>query len=106
MPKVKRPVSINGLEFDALVDYSVERPNSVPSYPVESGFSVSDTIIHNPMTLSMTLFITDAAVNWREKGHGGAGWTSTAVKKLEELYFSSVPVKSFQANRLIPIWRS
>ncbi|GHU95079.1 hypothetical protein FACS1894208_07290 [Clostridia bacterium] len=93
MARAKQPVSINGVEFDALIDDSRELPNEVPSYPVESGFSISDTIIHQPQTLSMTLFVTDAAVSWRNKGHGGAGWTDKVIKQLEDLYFSSEPCK-------------
>jgi hypothetical protein len=83
-----RPVNINGVEFDALIDDSRTLPNSVPSYPVEDGFSISDTIIHNPQTLSLTLFLTDNTVDWRNKGHGGVGWTKRVINQLEELYFS------------------
>jgi hypothetical protein len=93
MTKAKQPVSINGVEFDALIDESRELSNEVPSYPTEDGFSVSDTIIHQPQTLSMTLFLTDSAVNWRSRGHGGVGWTAKVIKQLEDLYFSSEPCK-------------
>ena len=57
MAKKVQPVSINDVEFDALIDDSRTLPNSVPSYPVEDGFSISDTIIHSPQTLSITVYV-------------------------------------------------
>lgn len=93
MARAKLPVSINGIEFDALIDDSRTLANQVPSYPVEDGFSISDTIIHSPETLSMTLFLTDSAVDYRSRGHGGAGWTNSVIKQLENLYFSRETVK-------------
>ncbi|MDR2359680.1 MAG: hypothetical protein LBD85_00135 [Oscillospiraceae bacterium] len=88
MARSRTPVSVNGIEFDALLDDSRSLTNQVPSYPVESGFSVSDTIIHDPETLSMTLFLTESAVDFRNRGHGGSGWVSRVIKQLEDLYFS------------------
>ena len=48
MGKATQPVSINGLEFDALIDESRTLEATVPEYSVESGFSVSDSVILNP----------------------------------------------------------
>ena len=45
MARAKQPVSINGIEFDALIDESRTLEATVPEYSVESGFSVSDAII-------------------------------------------------------------
>ena len=50
-----QPVSIWGIEFDALVDETKSLSATVPAYPVESGFPVSDTIILDPIsTVSYT----------------------------------------------------
>lgn len=59
MARAKQPVSINGIEFDALIDESRTLEATVPEYSVESGFSVSDAIILSPEKLDMTLFVTN-----------------------------------------------
>lgn len=87
MAKAKKPVSVNGIEFDALLDEERTLEADSPDYPVEDGFSVSDTIILKPQFLSMTLYVTDTPVTW-VKTHGGKGWTDGVIQRLEELYFS------------------
>ena len=42
MGKAKQPVSINGVEFDALIESEEGYEAQVPEYPTEKGFSVSD----------------------------------------------------------------
>lgn len=100
MAKAKQPVSINGIEFDALVDEERVLEADAPDYPVEDGFSVSDTIILNPMSLSMTLFVSDTPVTWKKRGHGGAGWTDSVIQRLESLYFSRQIVTIVTSDRV------
>jgi hypothetical protein len=97
--KAKNPVSINGIEFDALVSEERTLEADSPDYPVEDGFSVNDTIILKPRTLSMTLFVTDTPVTWRSRGHGGAGWTDNVIQRLEDLYFSKTLVTIVTSER-------
>jgi hypothetical protein len=99
MSKAKKPVKIEDIEFDALLDEEMTLEADAPDYPVEDGFSVNDTIILKPMTLSMTLFVTDTPVTWKSKGHGGAGWTDSVIQKLEDLYFSKSPVTIVTSDR-------
>lgn len=82
MARAKRPVTIAGIEFDALISEEHGYEATVPEYAVESGFSVSDAIIHGAETLNMVLYVTDTPVTWRS--HSGAavlsrsrsGWRS------------------------------
>lgn len=64
MAKEKRPVTIWGIEFDALIDEQKTMTSTIPAYPVEDGFPVSDTIINEPVSVAMTLFITNTPVTW------------------------------------------
>ena len=76
MARAKQPVSINGIEFDALIDESRTLEATVPEYSVESGFSVSDAIILSPEKLDMTLFVTNTPVTWYNRhGRSRTGWT-------------------------------
>ena len=92
MGKATQPVSINGLEFDALIDESRTLEATVPEYSVESGFSVSDSVILNPEKLSMTLFVTNTPVTWYRRHGASPTLVDNVVKQLEELYFAKEPV--------------
>ena len=89
--KITQPVTINDIEFDALISQDKKLEADVPEYPTEQGFSVSASIIRKSMTLEMTLFISDAGVTWRKK-HGGGGRVQSIPKRLEELYLKGEPV--------------
>ena len=92
MGKATQPVSINGLEFDALIDESRTLEATVPEYSVESGFSVSDSIVLSPEQLSMTLFVTNTPVTWYRRHGASPTRVESVVKQLEELYFAKEPV--------------
>ena len=59
---LKQPVSIDGIEFDALINSNEEYSSDIPQYPIESGYEVSDNITLKPLELSMTLFLTNTPV--------------------------------------------
>lgn len=88
MARAKQPVSIDGIEFDALLDQSMDYEADVPEYPTENGFSVSDNISLKPETLSMTLYVSDTPVTWKSRFGSGKGRVEKVVKQLQDLYFS------------------
>ena len=59
-----KPVSIWGIEFDALIDETKNLSATIPTYPVEEGFPVSDTIILDPISIQMTLYVSNTPVTW------------------------------------------
>ena len=81
-------MSIDGIEFDALLDQSRDYEADVPEYPTEKGFSVSDTIVLKAETISMTLYVTDTPVTWKNRFGSGAGRVESIIKRLEQLYFA------------------
>ena len=93
MSRAKVPVSINGLEFDALMNEDQTFGATVPEYTVEEGFTISDSIILTPETLSMTLFVTDTPVTWANRHGVRVGRTKDVVQQLMEIYYSRTPVK-------------
>lgn len=93
MARAKQPVSINGVEFDALIDSEEGYAADTPEYPTEKGFSVSDTIVLKPDTLTMTLFVTDTPVTWKNRLGSGRGKTEAVVKRLKELFFAKQMVE-------------
>ena len=73
-----KPVSLWGVEFDALIDESRTLSATIPAYPVENGFPVSDTIILDPVNIKLTLYISNTPVTWLHR-HGSS---SDRVKKI------------------------
>ena len=88
MARAKQPVSIDGIEFDALLDQSMDYEADVPEYPTEKGFSVSDNISLKPETLSMTRYVSDTPVTWKSRFGSGKGRVEKVVKQLQDLYFA------------------
>lgn len=99
MGKAKQPVSINGLEFDALISEDRGFEATVPEYAVESGFSVSDAIILGAETLTMTLYVTDTPVTWYGRHGAGPGRVEQICKQLEELFYTAEPVTVVTSER-------
>ncbi len=90
MPKTpKQPVSIDGIEFDALIEQSTEHSAEVPEYPTEEGFNVSDTIIISPDNISMTLYVTETPVTWKKRfGATNFQRVDEIERRLEHLFMS------------------
>lgn len=88
-----KPVSIAGIEFDALVTEKKTMSATIPAYPVESGFPVSDTIILDPITLEMTLYISDTPVTWLYRHGSSVNRVKQICDRLEDLWFSKELVK-------------
>lgn len=88
MARAKQPVSVDDIEFDALIDSEEGYEADVPEYPTEKGFSVSDTIVLKADTLNMTLYVTDTPVTWRERTGSGPRKTEGVVRRLKDLYFA------------------
>ena len=78
-----QPVSVAGIEFAALLNETQTYSADIPSYPVETGFSVSDNIALQPMELPLTLLISDTPLTWR----GRVRSVSETEAMLKELYF-------------------
>ena len=88
MSRALQPVSINGIEFDALIseDYTLEADS--PEYPVESGFTIGDSIIVKPQRLDMVLYLTNTPVTWLTRHASDPDRVSTVLSMLEELFYN------------------
>ena len=80
--RAKRPVSIWGIEFDALIDEQKNLTSTIPAYPVEEGFPVSDTIINEPVKINLTLYVSNTPVTWLYR-HGTQ--TDRVIRICEEI---------------------
>lgn len=81
-----QPCSVNGIEFDALLNETRTYSSEVPEYAVEDGYSVSDNISLKPLTLELTGYLTNTPVTWLSTH--GTGRVEMVVSQLENLYYS------------------
>ena len=88
-----RPVTIAGIEFDALLDETKNLAATIPVYPVESGFPVSDTIILEPLKLQMTLYVSNTPVTWLYRHGTSNSRVNNICNRMEELWLSRQLVK-------------
>lgn len=102
MARNLKPVSIAGIEGDALISEDISYSADIPEYPVENGYNVSDTVILKPIQLSITLYISDSPATWRNrKGHSpSAGRTKKICEKFEKLYFQRKLVKVVTTDKI------
>ncbi len=88
-----KPVSIAGIEFDALIEEQKTLSAAIPVYPVEKGFPVSDTIVLDPLTLQMTLFITNTPVTFMKRHGNSRNRVKQVCNKLEDMWLGRKLVK-------------
>lgn len=88
-----KPVSIAGIEFDALIDEQKTMSATIPIYPVEDGFPISDTIILDPIKVQMTLYVSSTPVTWLYR-HGSANDRVNRIcEQMENLWLDKELVK-------------
>lgn len=102
MARKLKPVSIAGIEGDALISEDISYSADIPEYPVEKGYNVSDTITLKPLVLNITLYISDSPATWRNrKGHTPkANRTKKICEKFERLYFKRKLVKVVTTDKI------
>jgi uncharacterized membrane protein YgcG len=88
-----KPVSIAGIEFDALIEETKTLSATVPVYPVENGFPVSDTIILDPLRIQMTLYVTNTPVTWLYRHGSSKDRVRRICEALESLWLDRRLVK-------------
>ncbi len=86
--RIKCPVKINGIEFDALIESSESYSATSPTYPTEQGFSVNDTLILDALEVSMTLYVTNTPVTWKSRHTPSTSRVHNICNKLVSLYNS------------------
>lgn len=89
----KKPVSVWGIEFDALIEETKTMAAEIPKYPVESGFSVSDAIINAPLQIDMTLYISNTPVTWLYRHGTSKSRVKRICKKIEQKWSGKKPTK-------------
>jgi hypothetical protein len=88
-----QPCIIDGVEFDALIDESKTLSASIPTYPVEDGFPVSDNIVLDPVSLQMTLYVSNTPVTWLYRHGTSMDRVNNICNQIEDLWLEKKLVK-------------
>ena len=95
-----RPVSIWGIEFDALIEEDKTLTATIPTYPVEDGFAVSDTIINEPITLNLTLYVSNTPVTWLYRHGNSKSRVRSICDEIEEKWQAKELTKIVTSNAI------
>ena len=88
-----KPVAIDGITFDAMLNEQKNFNATIPQYPVESGFPVSDTIILEPLSLQLTLYISNTPVTFLHRHSNSMDRVKKICEQIEKLWLSKKLVK-------------
>lgn len=97
--KAREPVSINGAEFDAVIERQEQMSATVPQYPTENGVSISDNVALDAMELTMTLYLTATPITWESRHGTGEEHIDATCEKLRKQYASREPLEVVTSNR-------
>ena len=73
-----------GIEFDAMIDEQKNMNATIPTYPVENGFPVSDTIINEPLSLQLNLYISNTPVTFLYRHGTSKNRVNKICKQIEK----------------------
>lgn len=90
--KQKVITTVAGIEFDALIEAQETHSATVPQYPLDEGYSVSDNVALDPTGLKLTLYITATPVTWQQQHGVGIQRVENICNQLLELYQARSPV--------------
>ena len=88
-----KPVSVAGIEFDALIDETKTMSSTIPTYPVEDGFPISDTIIPDPVKVQMTLYVSSTPITWLYRHGSSRDRVKRICERIEDLWLDRELVK-------------
>lgn len=91
------PATLDDIEFDAVITKSEELSADVPQYAVEKGYSVGDTIIIKPATLSITATIANRPVTWANRHAPSPNRIAEVTRQLRTL-FAQRKLVTYTAN--------
>ena len=95
-----KPVAIDGITFDAMLNEQKNLNATIPQYPVESGFPVSDTIILEPLSLQLTLYISNTPVTFLYRHSNSMDRVKKICEQIEKLWLSKKLVKIVTADTI------
>lgn len=84
--KTIQPTTVAGIEFDALIEDSTDYTATVPEYPIDAGYSVSDNVALEPVRFKATLYVSATPVTWLRRHGSGMQRVENICNQLINIY--------------------
>lgn len=84
--KASSPASLGGIEFDSVITKDEQLTAEAPDFATEKGYSVGDTIIIKPTTLSIEAVVANRPVTWFSRHGSSANRISEVTRQLRKMF--------------------
>ena len=84
--RASSPASLGGIEFDSVITKDEELSAEAPNFATEKGYSVGDSIIISPTTLSVVAKVANRPVTWLSRHGSSANRIAEVTRQLRKLF--------------------
>ena len=75
-----QPARLGDFEFDAIIKRPETLSSKIPDYATEEGYSASDNICLEAVTLDVTAVISNATITWADRHPASSSRVQSAVE--------------------------
>lgn len=87
-----QPARLGDFEFDAIIKRPETLSSKIPDYATEEGYSASDHICLEAVTLDVTAVISNAPITWADRHPASSSRVQSAVEELRQLWEKRTPM--------------
>ena len=80
------PAVLGGIEFDSVITKDEQLSAEAPDFATETGYSVSDTIIIKPPTLSVEAVVANRPVTWLSRHGSSSNRIAEVTRQLRKIF--------------------
>lgn len=80
------PAVLGGIEFDSVITKDEQLSAEAPDFATEKGYSVSDTIIIKPTTLSVEAVVANRPVTWLSRHGSSSNRIAEVTRQLRKIF--------------------
>lgn len=80
------PAVLGGIEFDSVITKDERLSAEAPDFATEKGYSVSDTIIIKPTTLSVEAVVANRPVTWLSRHGSSSNRIAEVTRQLRKIF--------------------
>ena len=87
-----QPARLGDFEFDAIIKRPETLSSKIPDYATEEGYSVSDNVCLEPVTLDVEAVISNSPITWAEQHAASSSRVEGAIEELRQIWKKKEPV--------------
>ena len=87
-----QPARLGEFEFDAIIKRPETLSSKIPDYATEEGYSVSDNVCLEPVTLDVEAVVSNAPVTWADRHVASSSRVESAIEELRQMPNTKIKV--------------